>query len=41
MDKKDVVHVYNGIIVMKRNEIETFVETCVDICRVRLPCRVK
>ena len=27
--------------VMKRNEIEIFAETCIDLCRVRLPCRVK
>ena len=27
MDKEDVVHIYNGILAIKRNEIESFVET--------------
>ena len=31
MDKEDVVHIYNGILVIKRNEIGSFVETWMDI----------
>ena len=27
MDKEDVVHLYNGILAIKRNEIGSFVET--------------
>ena len=28
MDKEDVVHIYNGILAIKRNEIGSFVEKC-------------
>ena len=31
MDKEDVVHVYNGILAIKRNEIGSFVETWMDL----------
>ena len=31
MDKEDVVHIYNGILTIKRNEIESFVETWMDL----------
>ena len=27
MDKEDVVHIYSGILVLKRNKTESFVET--------------
>ena len=27
MDKEDVVHIYNGILAIKRNKIGSFVET--------------
>ena len=30
MDKEDVVHIYNGISAIKRNEIGSFVETKMD-----------
>ena len=31
MDKEDVVHIYNGILAIKRNEIRSFVETWMDL----------
>ena len=31
MDKEDVVHIYNGILAIKRNEIGSFVETWMDL----------
>ena len=31
MDKEDVVHIYNGILAIKRNEIGSFVEMWMDI----------
>ena len=32
MDKEDVVHIYNGILLShKKNEIESFVETWMDL----------
>ena len=31
MDKEDVVHIYNGILVIERNEIGSFVETWMDL----------
>ena len=31
MDKEDVVHIYNGILALKRNEIGSFVETWMDL----------
>ena len=30
MDKEDVVHIYSGILAIKRNEIGSFVETWID-----------
>ena len=30
MDKEDVVHIYNGILALKRNAIGSFVETWMD-----------
>ena len=31
MDKEDVVHIYNGILVIKRNEIGSLVEMWMDL----------
>ena len=31
MDREDVVHIYNGILVIKRNEIESFVGMWMDL----------
>ena len=31
MDKEDVVHIYNGILAIKRNEIGSFVEMWMDL----------
>ena len=31
MDKEDVVHIYNGTLVIKRNEIGSFVEVWIDL----------
>ena len=31
MDKEDVVHLYNGILAIKWNEIGSFVETWMDL----------
>ena len=31
MDKEDMVHIYNGILVIKRNEIVPFAATCIDL----------
>ena len=31
MDKEDVVHIYNEILAIKRNEIGSFVETWMDL----------
>ena len=31
MDKEDVVHIYNGILAIKRNKIGSFVETWMDL----------
>ena len=31
MDKEDVAHIYNGILVIKRNEIELFVLRWMDL----------
>ena len=31
MYKKDLVHIYNGILAIKRNEIGSFVETWMDL----------
>ena len=31
MDKGDVIHIYSGILVIKRNEIGSFVETWMDL----------
>ena len=31
MDKEDVVHIYNGILAIKRNETGSFVETWMDL----------
>ena len=31
MDKEDVAHIYNGILAIKRNEIESFVEKWMDL----------
>ena len=31
MDKEDVVHMYNGILAIKRNDIGSFVETWMDL----------
>ena len=31
MDKEDVVHIYNGILAIKRNKTGSFVETWMDI----------
>ena len=31
MDKEDVVHLYNGILAIKRNEIVSFAETWMDL----------
>ena len=31
MDKEDVVHIYNGILAIKRNEIGLLVETWMDL----------
>ena len=31
MNREDVVHIYNGILVIKRNEIGLFVETWMDL----------
>ena len=31
MDKEDVVHTYNGILAIKRNEIGSFVEMWMDL----------
>ena len=34
MDKEDVANIYNGILVIKRNEIEFFVVRWMDLCSV-------
>ena len=31
MDKEDVVHIYSGILAIKRNKIGSFVETWMDL----------
>ena len=31
MDKEDMVHIYNGILLSQKNEIELFVETWMDL----------
>ena len=31
MDKKDVAHIYNWILAIKRNEIEVFLVRCMDL----------
>ena len=31
MDKDDVVHIYNGILAIKKNEVMSFVATWMDI----------
>ena len=31
LDKEDVVHIYNGILTIKRNEIGSFVEMWMDL----------
>ena len=31
MDKEDVVHIYNGILAIKRNKIGSFVEMWMDL----------
>ena len=31
MDKEDMVHTYNGILAIKRNDIGSFVETWMDL----------
>ena len=31
MDKEDVVHIYNGILAIKKNEVMSFVATWMDI----------
>ena len=31
MNKEDVVHIPNGLLVIKRNEIGSFVEMCMDL----------
>ena len=31
MDKEDVVHIYSGILAIKRNETGSFVETWMDL----------
>ena len=31
MDKEDVVHVYKGILAIKKNEITPFSATCMDL----------
>ena len=31
MDKEDVVHIYNEILVIKKNEIMPFAATCMDL----------
>ena len=31
MDKEDVVHIYSGILAIKRNEIGSFVEMWMDL----------
>ena len=31
MDKEVVVHIYNGMLAIKRNETESFVETWMDL----------
>ena len=31
MDKEDVVHIYNGILALRRNEIGSFVATWMDL----------
>ena len=31
MDKEDVVHIFNGILAIKRNEIGSLVETWMDL----------
>ena len=31
MDKEDVVHIYNVILTIKRNEIMPFAATCMDL----------
>ena len=31
MDKEEVVHIYNGILVIKRNEIGSFIEMWMDL----------
>ena len=31
MDKEDMVHIYNGILLSQKNETESFVETWMDL----------
>ena len=31
MDKEDVVHIHNGILAIKKNEIRSFVKTWMDL----------
>ena len=31
MDKEDVVHIYNGVLAIKRNKIGSFLETWMDL----------
>ena len=31
MDKEDVIHIYSGILAIKRNKIGSFVETWMDL----------
>ena len=31
LDKEDVVHIYNGVLAIKRNEIGSFVEMWMDL----------
>ena len=31
MDKEDVLHIYNGVLAIKKNEIGLFVETWMDL----------
>ena len=31
MDKEEVVHIYNGILVIKRNEIGSFIDMWMDL----------
>ena len=33
-DKEAVVHIYNGMLVTKRNQVGSFVQTCVDVVSV-------